>query len=256
MTQAFEIAAIGLVAQQKALDIIANNVANINTPSFKRSDVRFAEIIAQRLDPANPSAALGNAPSVAGVSARARLSLSEQGEIQRTERALDIAIDGDGFIELMGPSGQTMLWRGGALTIQDDGLLASADGLALRAMINVPANTTELTIGADGIVKARAASTDEAIDIGQIMLVRINDSTLVERLDGGLYRLAEGEQVTASMPGEDGAGELIQGASERSNVQINDEMIRLMIVQRAYAANAQIVQAADQLMAIANSLRR
>lgn len=256
MTQAFEIAGAGLVTQQRALDLIANNVANINTPSFKRSELRFSEVIAQAADASNPAANLGAAPSFAGVTASAVLTLNEQGDLERTGRALDVAIEGDGFIELMGPRGQTMLWRGGSLSVQGDGLLASPDGLVLRAMITVPADATELQISPDGVVSARSAGSDESTELGQIMLVRVNDPASVERLDGGLYRLAEGAQLVDAAPGEDGAGVLVQGAIERSNVQINDEMIRLMIVQRAYAANAQIVQAADQLMAIANSPRR
>jgi flagellar basal-body rod protein FlgG len=256
VTQAFEIAGAGLVSQQKALDVIASNIANINTPSFKRSELRFSEVIAGLSDEFNPRASLSGEPSVAGVTARAVLALDAQGELEHTGRALDLAIDGAGFIELMGPRGQTLLWRGGALSIQEDGLLSTSDGLPLRAMIAVPDEATELLIDADGRVRARVAGADQPVELGRIDLVQIESNSDVERLDGGLYRLAEGVRLNELQAGEDGAGALVQGSIERSNVQINDEMVRLMIVQRAYAANAQIVQAADQLMAIANSLRK
>jgi flagellar basal-body rod protein FlgG len=255
MTQAFEIAGVGLATQQQALDVIANNVANINTPAFKRSDLRFSEVIAQQRDAANPAAALSSEPSLAGVAARSVLALDMQGALERTGRPLDIAIDGEGFIELMGARGETILWRGGALSIDRDRMLAAADGFALRAMINVPAEATELIIAGDGLVSARIAGETEARTLGQIELVQVDDASMVERMDGGLYRLSDGatlDDVRADVR----SAQLVQGSIERSNVELNGEMVRLLIVQRAFAANAQIVQAADQLMAIANSLRR
>lgn len=256
MNEAFEVAGVGLVAQQKALDAIASNIANINTPAFKRTEVRFSDVMASVSDPLNASPDLAFASSVAGVRAELALALDEQGEIQVTGRTLDIAIAGDGFIELMGPRGQSLLWRGGVLSVGEDGLLTGAGGFALRAGIEAPPTTTALHIAADGYVRASIAGADESIELGRITLVRVSDATAVERLDAGLYRLAEGAERIEAAPGEEGAGELLQGSIERSNVDINEEMIRLMIVQRSYAANAQIVQAADQLMAIANGLRR
>lgn len=256
MTQAFEIAGIGLASQQQALDVIANNVANINTPAFKRSDVRFSEIIAQRIDAANPTASLTAEASLAGVAARAVLALNAQGPIERTGRPLDIAIDGPGFIELLGARGEALLWRGGALSIDDTGALSAGDGLLLRAMINVPTDASELLITADGVVSARLGNDTEAKTLGQIMLVRVDDAASIERMDGGLYRIVDDRAIEETAPGVDSAGQLVQGAIERSNVDMNDEMIRLLIVQRAFAANAQVVQAADQFMGLANSLRR
>ncbi len=256
MNGAFEVAGVGLAAQQRALDAIASNIANINTPAFKRAEVRFSEVMAALSDPANPSAALGGVSLLAGVRADLSLALDEQGEIQVTGRALDIAIAGDGFIELMGPRGESLLWRGGALSIGEDGVLAGAGGFALRAGIETPPGTTALHIEADGSVRASLDGGQDRVELGRIMLVHVADATSLERLDSGVYRLRYGAQPIEATPGEDGAGELLQGAVERSNVDINEEMVRLMIVQRCYAANAQIVQAADQLMAIANGLRR
>jgi flagellar basal-body rod protein FlgG len=256
MSGAFEIAGVGLASQQRALDVIANNVANLNTPAFKRSNVRFSEVIARIDDPDNVRANLAPEPSLAGVSARSILSLDEQGELERTGRALDLAIDGEGFIELLGPRGQSLLWRGGTLSVQEDGLLATSEGFVLRAMIEPPADVAEIAIASNGDVTGRRAGDDAPIQLGHISLVRVANSDAIERMDGGLYRLNEDAEVVEALPGEGGAGTLVQGAIERSNVDLNDEMVRLMIVQRSYAANAQIVQAADQLMAIANSLRR
>lgn len=255
MNGAFEIAGIGMESQQKALDVIANNIANINTPAFRRSEVRFSEIIAAASESDNPQSDLAALSAPAGVRTETLLALNEAGPIETTGHPLDVAIRGEGFIELMGPQGQTLLWRGGALTIGEDGAL-SAGGFALRDAIAVPDDTVELSIGRDGSVLARRNGEDEPSAIGAISLVRVDDPAMLERMDGGLYRPLDEGALVAVRPGEAGAGELIQGALERSNVDLNAEMVRLLIVQRAYAANAQILQAADQLTGIVNNLRR
>lgn len=255
MSDAFYVGAVGLQTQQRALDGIANNIANVNTPAFKRSQLRFADVVATRLDPEAAAAQL-TPEALAGVALDSQFMINEQGEIERTGQAMDLAIEGAGFIELMGPGGQTLLWRGGGLRVNDDGLLATAKGMALRAGITVPTDASAIQIGADGVVRATLPDSADPVELGQIGLVRFEDPSAVERLDGGLYRLRDGATTLEAQPGEDGAGLLVQGAIERSNVALTDEMVRLMLVQRAYAANAQIVQAADQMMAIANGLRR
>lgn len=257
MNGAFHIGAIGLEAQQRALDTIANNISNVNTPAFKRSQVRFAEVMATRADPTAVRADLGaSLAASAGVRSDAVFMLDEQGRLQSTGRPLDVAIDGAGFIELMGPAGQTLLWRGGPLRVGEDGLLATEGGVPLKAGISVPADAAAIEIDGEGVVRARTGDGAEPVEIGQIMLVRVDDAAAVERLDGGLYQLADDETPDEARPGEDGAGRIVQGSVEGSAVELTAEMVQLMMVQRAYAANAQIVQAADQLMALANGLRR
>jgi len=257
MSGAYYVGAVGLRTQQRALDAIANNIANINTSGFKRSDVRFADVVASGPDAALLPADLQSAaPTLAGVALDLQFMINDQGELQRTGAGMDLAIEGAGFIELMGADGRTLLWRGGRLKVGEDGQLAGAGGFALKAGITVPDDATVLAIDADGTVRAQGADGTEPVELGQIRLVRVTDPAGVERLDGGLYRVAEDARLDEAAAGEDGAGRLVQGSVERSNVQLTDEMVRMMLVQRAYAANAQIVQAADQMMGIANGLRR
>jgi flagellar basal-body rod protein FlgG len=253
MNQAFEIAAVGLSTQQKALDTIANNVANLSTPGFKRGVLRFSEILVTPSDPSHPSAGLSEAPTPGGVRADTIAAIEAQGEIVQTSDPSNLAIEGKGFIELLSPGGRTLLWRGGSLTIRD-GALATSDGLLLRSMLSVPSDADEVHIGSDGAVTARSSS-GEIVDVGRISLVQVDEPSRLERLDGGLYAVPEDLQVTESLPGENGLGLLVQGGLEQSNVKLNDEMVQLMLVQRAYAANSQVVQAADQLAAIANNLK-
>lgn len=253
MSDAFSIGALAMRTQQQALEALANNIANVNTSGFKRARVRFSD-----LSGSVPADGAASAPVTndAGVRFDTQLVIDQQGELQRTGRSMDLAIEGAGFIELMGPGGQTLLWRGGGLTVDSDGLLATDGGMALRAAVSVPADATALEITRDGIVRATVADGAEPVELGRIELVRCDDPAALVRLDGGFYRMADDARATPVDAGEDGAGLIVQGAIERSNVQLTDEMVQLMLVQRAYAANAQIVQAADQLMGIANGLRR
>jgi len=257
MSGAFYIGAVGLDAQQKALDTIANNISNINTSGFKRTEVRFTEVLASQPDAGVVTADLGaSAITSSGVKSDALFLLNEQGQVESTGSQLDLAINGPGFIELMGAGGQTLLWRGGALKADDQGRLTTSSGIELKAGITLPADVTGIQIASDGMVRAKIASAEELVDVGQIMLVKVEDPSQVERLDGGLYRVKDSAQLDAAVAGEDGLGLLVQGSLERSTVELNQEMVELMMVQRAYAANAQVVQAADQLMGLANGLRR
>lgn len=257
MNGAFYVGAIGMEAQQRALDTIANNISNVNTPAFKRSEVHFSEILASQADAATSPALVGADDfAAAGVVADAQSMVDQPGKLRSTGNRNDIAIDGSGFIEVMGPGGHTLLWRGGTLRIGEDGLLATQRGLPLKAAITVPRDATSIEIGSDGHVRAIVGPTNELIEIGQIMLVKAPSSSDLQRLDGGLYQVADSTELRDAQPGEDGAGLLVQGSLEESNVELTAEMVALMMVQRAYAANAQILQAADQLMAIANGLRR
>ncbi len=254
MNGAFEVGAAALRAEQSALEIHANNVANANTPAFKRTEPRFAEVLAREADGADATdpatqAAFGGVRMIPGD------MLFTQGPLRATGNPLDLAIDGLGLIELMGPGAQTLLWRGGRLRVNDDGLLATAEGMPLRAGIVVPGDAEAIAIGADGVVSARI-STGETIEIGQIGLVRTESEFGLERLDQGLYRAGDDTKLIDARPGEDGSGTLTQGSLEQSNVELSSEMVAMLMVQRAFAADAQILQAADQLAAITNNLKR
>lgn len=256
MNGAFEVGAVALRAQQRALDVLANNIANVNTPSFKRSDVRFSEIVADQSfeQPASGMSLPGGLAS-GGVRMTPRELLALQGELRPTGNKLDMAIDGTGYIELMGPAGQALLWRGGTLKVNDDGLLAADNGFALRAAITIPDEATNLQITPEGIVRADVGE-EGTVELGQIALVKFDNDAALERLDLGLYRAGEDMRLIDAKPGEEGTGLIIQGSIENSNVELTSEMVELLMVQRAYAASAHIVQAADQMAAVVNGLKR
>lgn len=258
MNGPFYIGATGLEAQQRALEVVANNIANINTPGFKRSEVRFSELVGGQPGGSGADSIPGQPgpATFGGVSSAAVQRNLAQGDIKQSGNALDLAIDGEGFVELVGPAGQSVLWRGGTLAVNRDGLLTGAAGLALKDAITVPNGASALAIGRDGVVTATVAGETKPAEIGRIALVRPRDVSSLVPVEGGLFRVDGEDALVSAEAGEEGAGTFVQGALEQSNVQLTDEMVALMMMQRAYAANAQLVQAGDQLMAIANGLKR
>lgn len=253
MNGAFYIGATGLRAQERALGVTANNITNLNTPGFKRSHIRFGELVSPPSADGLQAARLGG-PS--GIAALETLPVLDQGELRATGSAMDLAIEGQGFLEVLGPEGQGLLWRGGALTVNPDGLLATADGLPLRALITVPEDATDLRIHADGVVTAVLGGDQASTELGRLDLASVNTPGALQVLGGGLYRPEAAARLSALVPGEEGAGVLVQGSIEASNVSLSNEMVQMMLMQRAYAASAQALQAGDQLMGIANGLRR
>jgi flagellar basal-body rod protein FlgG len=254
MNGVFYIGATGMRAQQAALEATASNIANINTPGFKRSQIRFTELVAPPADQAGAvqSASLG-VEGLGGVGLSGERRVFAQGDIKQNADPMSIAIQGDGFIELLGPSGETMLWRGGRLKVNPDGFLAAENGMPLKAMISVPADAGALTIDRSGVVTAAGADAGE---LGRIELMRAGDPDAIAPTMDGLFEATGDAALSVMGPGEDGAGSIIQGALESSNVELADEMVTLLMMQRAFAADAQVLQAGDQLMAIANGLRR
>ena len=184
MSAGMDIAAIGLRAQQQALDSIAANVTNINTPTYKRSSLRFSELLVSPPSTANDG--------LSAVSLSTSPAVNVQGQLQVTGNALDLAINGNGFIELMGSAGRTLLWRGGTLQVQEDGTLATSSGYALKTTVSVPKGSTSLTINPNGQVLATLSGAAAPTQIGQINLVDVPDSTSVQRMDGGVYQISDG----------------------------------------------------------------
>ena len=254
MNGAFHISGIGLEAQQGALDKLANNIANVNTNGFKRAQIEFSELVSMSSNSA-PYTSRVSDTGLAGVMLMTNLALGAQGELERTDESLDIAITGAGFIEVLGDNGQSYLWRGGRLEVNQEGFLAANNGMMLSSSINVPDDARDIRIAANGRVEV-LTEDDGVLEIGQIDILRMRSDSGLEKLDGGFYRMTDMSVVENAEAGLNGMGEFVQGSLERSNVDLNREMIDMMIIQRAYSANAQVVQAADQLASIANNLRR
>jgi flagellar basal-body rod protein FlgG len=260
MFDALYIAATGLRAQQSQIDAIAHNVANVNTMGFRRSAVSFAEVNAATSALAtNPlTSAVADALGVRGAGVVARTAMSPQsGELKATGEALDLAIDGAGFFEVLRPDGTPAYTRAGALRVNDDGALALADGSPLAARVDVPPDALAIEVAGDGRVLARVPDLAEPIEVGRLELVSFANPAGLHAVGGNLYvATADSGEARSGAPGENDLGTVRQGHLESSNVQLTDEFVTLMLAQRAFEMNGRIVQAADQLLAITNGLYR
>jgi len=265
MLDAFFISATGLQAQSQNVDTIANNLANVNTPGFKKQRVLFTDLVSRSQRPAlstvQDADLLGATPRSllqgAGVSVANKGANFETGEIKKTDGPLDVAIIGEGFLEVLMADGSRAFSRGGTLKVNADGLLALQTGQTLKAGISVPANTEKLTLAADGTVSAKITGQTNPVELGRLELARFQNLAGLNAMGDNLFRStdASGEPVIAR-PGEDGAGSLAQGFIEQSNVKLVDEMVSLMVAQRAYEASLKVAQASDEMLGMINNLRK
>jgi flagellar basal-body rod protein FlgG len=242
------------------VEAIANNLANMNTPAFKRARVSFADLVVsgaaadQRAAGAESSSGL---TAGAGVRIGGAARVFDAGELKKTDGALDLAIAGDGFLELAMADGSRAYARGGVLKVNMDGQLANAAGIPFKPGISVPEGAEALLISAAGRVQARLPGQGAAVDIGQLEMVRFPNSQGLQVQGANVYRATEasGEPV-GGRPGEDGMGALAQGFLEGSNVKLMEEMVDLMVAQRAYEASVKVVQASDEMLGMINGLRK
>lgn len=260
MLESLYVGATGMHAQQLQVDTIANNLANVNTPAFKKGRVHFAELMGRGTlqdlqgsrDPLAPSQT-----AAAGVALVAATKVFEAGDMKRTDAPLDLAIQGDGFFELSMPDGTRAYSRGGTMKVNADGQLALQDGTPLKPGVQIPDNAERLLVSAAGRVQVAVAGQPALVEAGQLELVRFTNTPGLLAQGAGIYRATEasGEPI-GGRPGEDGMGAVAQGLLEGSNVKLVEEMVGLMVAQRAYEASAKVVQAADEMLGMVNGLRR
>lgn len=258
MNDALYIAATGMHAQQTQVDTIANNLANLNTVGFKKSRVAFEPLMPQTLLSATGAADEARTSYRGmGTSIGAVIPDFATGEMKQTQRDLDIAIRGQGFLEVQLPDGTHAYTRHGALSIDSEGYLVTASGRPLSAMISIPTDAESLVIGADGRVQVKYASSDDLTDLGYLELAQFTNERGLKPMGDNLYVAnTESGEPRYTRAGESGAGTLAQGYLESSNVQMVEELTGLMVAQRAYEANSKVLQAADELASIVNNLRR
>jgi flagellar basal-body rod protein FlgG len=258
MFDALYVGATGMRGQQLQIDTIAHNLANLNTVGYRRSVTSFAEIsTALSMNEIAAIAAPANV-TTRGAGSIAQVSLSSlAGELKLTGEPLDVAIDGVGFFEVIRADGTPAYTRAGRLKVDGDGMLALADGSVLASQIQIPSDAQEIRVGADGRVFAVVGADTEPLELGRLDLVTLPNPTALKAVGDNLFvASAQAGEPQTGAPGELGLGTLRQGYLESSNVQMADELVTLMLAQRAFEMNARVVQAADQMMSITNSLYR
>ena len=262
MIKALRTAATGMEAQQLNVDTIANNLANVNTTGFKKSRVDFQDILYQQLESAG-STTMGEATSPVslevgfGTQPVATQRLFSQGNITPTGNALDLCIEGDGFFQISMPDGTTAYTRDGALKLSADGKIVSSEGFFLYPEITVPDDATQISIGTDGKITVLVVGETDPQELGQLELDKFINPAGLEAMGRNLFRQTSASgDPTVGTPMQEGLGKINQGVLELSNVEVVEEMVNMIIAQRAYEINSKAIQTADEMSSIANNLSR
>ncbi len=262
MLRSLYIAATGMEAQKLNIDVISNNLANVNTTGFKKSRADFQDLMYQTISTPGTSSAEGSQVPTGiqvglGVKPVAVQKLFGQGDFVQTGNSLDMVIEGDGLFQVLLPDGTPAYTRSGSFKLDSEGRIVTSDGYPLEPAITVPANTVSVAVGSDGKVSVLQSGGSAPVEIGQIELARfINPAGLIAKGKNLFTASASsGEPVTGN-PGAEGLGTINQGYIEMSNVNVVEEMVNMIVSQRAYEINSKAVQASDEMLQAANNLRR
>ena len=262
MLRALNTAASGMRAQQLQLDTIANNIANVNTEGFKKSRLSFRSLLYQTLkEPGAPTSASQIQPTGLQVGSGAEISAStkdfRQGELTPTEGQLDLAIQGEGFFRLRLPTGEFRYTRNGTFRLDAAGTLVSTDGYPLDGAPSLPIDSISVTIAEDGTISTMNAEDQLPQQLGQLQLFRFPNPTGMKAQGRSLFtETASSGAAQAQTAGQNGAGLILQGYLERSNVQTVDELVALIVAQRNYEVNSRAIRASDEMLQQTNQLIR
>lgn len=255
-------AATGMEAQKLNIDVIANNLANVNTVGFKRSRADFQDLIYQSITSAGAISAGGSVIPTGiqvglGVKPVAVQKLFDQGDFALTNNKLDLVIEGDGFFQVTTPDGTIAYTRSGAFKLDSSGNIVNSDGYLMEPAMTIPANATDITVASDGRITVTQAGSTTPTEVGQIQIARFVNPGGLKALGKNLFmNTASSGDATTGSPGTDGAGTIAQGYTEMSNVNVAQEMVNMIVSQRAYEMNSKAVQASDEMLKVANELRR
>lgn len=260
MLRAFSTAATGMDAQQTMVDVIANNLANVNTNGFKKTNVNFQDLLYVKMRQADREVSSGvTAPSGvevgSGVKTAATTRVFSVGEMQSSSNDLDMAIQGDGFFQVTLPGGDLAYTRDGAFQRDATGYMVTANGHQLSPGIVIPAEATAVDIGPDGTVSVVTPSGSQSV--GQIELYRFPNSAGLSAEGNNLFKETEASgAATSGQPGTNGYGEILSRYLEKSNVQMVNELVNLITAQRGYEINSRVIRTGDNLLQQLNQLIR
>jgi flagellar basal-body rod protein FlgG len=249
-------------AQQANIDTVAHNLANVNTTGFKKSRMEFEDLVYQQTRVAgSPTSTSTEAPVwlETGLGTRPVATARDfsTGNLRATNAPLDLAIEGRGFFQINRPDGTTAYTRAGSLHLDGEGRVVTAEGYALQPEMTIPENAVSISISRAGVVSVNVAGQSASQQVGIIELATFQNPAGLLALGGNLFTTttASGEPITG-VPGTDGIGTVTQGFLEESNVSVVEEMIAMILGQRAYEANSRVVKAADEMLAQVNNMAR
>ncbi len=244
----------GLESQQVQLDVIANNLANVSTNGFKRSRAVFEDLLYQNLrQPGAKSTTQTSLPSGlqigTGVRPVATERIHTQGNLQNTGNSKDVAINGNGFFQVLMPDGTTAYTRDGSFQVDRNGQMVTSSGYPLEPTITIPDNALSITVGRDGVVSITQPGSSASVQVGQLTLATFINPTGLQSIGENLYQETDSSGPrNENTPGLNGAGVLYQNYVETSNVNVVEEMVSMIQTQRAYEINSKAVQTSDEML--------
>ncbi|HKX53920.1 MAG TPA: flagellar basal-body rod protein FlgG [Nitrosospira sp.] len=254
MIRSLWISKTGLDAQQTQMDVIANNLANVSTNGFKRSRAVFEDLLYQTLrQPGAQSSQQTQLPSGlqlgTGVRPVATERIFTQGNLQQTGNSKDVAIQGQGFFQVLRPDGSTAYTRDGSFQTDFEGQLVTSSGYYVQPAITIPPNAQSITVGRDGVVSVTTPDSAVPVQVGNLQLATFINPAGLQSVGENLYvETASSGTPNVTNPGTDGAGLLNQGYVETSNVNVVEELVNMIQTQRAYEINSKSVQTSDQML--------
>ncbi len=261
MIRSLKTAASGMEAQQLTIDVIANNMANVNTTGFKKSRAEFQDLFYQEIRAASgpDETRAQGAPNSLEVGQGTRpvgtQRIFQMGDLVNTGNPLDLAIEGHGFFRIQLPDGQFSYSRSGMFKLNADGQIVTGEGRPLDPAVFVPQETIAVTIEQDGTIKALQPGETEAIEVGRIQLSQFVNPGGLKAMGHGLFQETEASgRPIEGLPSEEGFGGIGQGMLESSNVQVVEEMIDLIAAQRASEINSRVIAASDEMLRLTGQL--
>jgi flagellar basal-body rod protein FlgG len=254
MIRSLWIAKTGLDAQQTQMDVISNNLANVSTNGFKRSRAVFEDLMYQTLrQPGAQSSQQTQIPSGlqigTGVRPVAAERIHTQGNLQLTGNQLDVAIQGQGFFQVLLPDGSTAYTRDGSFQMDSQGQIVTSSGFAIQPAVTIPANATSITIGRDGVINITQPNVAAPVQVGSLQLATFINPAGLQSMGENFYQeTASSGTPSTNVPGSNGAGLLSQNYVETSNVNVVEELVNMIQTQRAYEINSKAVQTSDQML--------
>ncbi len=255
-------AASGMVAQQANIDVISNNLANVNTTGFKKSRTDFQDLMYQNMRQAGATTGADNQVPTGiqvglGVRQVATQKIYTEGSFQSTGNELDLAIEGDGFFQISMPDGTINYTRDGSFKRDSTGRIVTSDGYPLEPAITIPTEATKIAISSEGVVTATVPGQTNPQELGQLQIARFVNPSGMDSLGRNLLKetAASGAAVVTN-PGTDGAGTIVQSYVEMSNVQVVEEMVNMIVAQRAYEMNSKAITTSDAMLETAANLKR
>jgi len=260
--RSLSIAATGMMAQQRNVEVVSNNLANMNTTGYMRRRTEFHDLLYQNLRRVGSTSSDAGTVVPSGVQLGLGVKLAavyrihEQGNLTSTDNTFDMAVQGKGFFQVLMPNGDTAYTRDGTFQLNGDGLIVTHDGYQLQPGITVPANAIDVTINGSGEVQATIEGQVALQNVGQIQIASFANEAGLQAEGSNLYTEspASGNPVTG-VPGSVGFGSILQGFLETSNVNAVEEISNLISAQRAYEMNSKVIQTSDQMMGTVANLR-